>query len=203
METLVNFSQSLIVHVGINLGGGDVGMSEKLLNDPEVCTVLEQMSGKGVAQEVGIHVLFNAGLPGTFLDDLSNAVGTEWPTSHGEEDFRRSVWLHEFRTLVGEIGFEGRSGARAHWDDAGFVSLAGDPHESIVEVEGLQPGGAYFGEAQPGRIEKFQDGQVPAAKGPGRIYRIQEFFHLGAVQGLREVAASTRGEEGLGWIRCD
>ena len=47
------FSEVLYVHVCVNLGGGEVFVSEQLLYDPQVGSVLEQMGGKRVAESVG------------------------------------------------------------------------------------------------------------------------------------------------------
>ena len=54
--------QALLVDVGVDLGGGDVGVAEEFLDDAEVGAVLEQVGGEGVAQEVRVDVLVEAGL---------------------------------------------------------------------------------------------------------------------------------------------
>ena len=46
------FAKVLHVEMSINLGGGKVFMSEQLLNDTQVSTVMEQMRGKRMAQSV-------------------------------------------------------------------------------------------------------------------------------------------------------
>ncbi len=45
--------QVIPVHVRINLGGGDVGVTQHLLDGPQVGAALKQMGGKTVAEGMG------------------------------------------------------------------------------------------------------------------------------------------------------
>ena len=64
--------QLLADHLGIDLGGGDIGVAQHLLNGVEVCAVFQQMGGKGMAERVGGDVLLDARLLLVVLDDLQN-----------------------------------------------------------------------------------------------------------------------------------
>jgi hypothetical protein len=44
--------QALTRHMGVNRGGGNVGMSQQHLHRPQICAVVEQMRGEGMAQGV-------------------------------------------------------------------------------------------------------------------------------------------------------
>ena len=48
----VQFFQSLTCYVSIYLRGGQVTMTEQHLYHPQVCTVIEQVGGKGVPQRM-------------------------------------------------------------------------------------------------------------------------------------------------------
>ena len=154
--------QALVVNMGVNLGGSDIGMSQQFLNDPQVCSVLKEVGSEGVAQEMRINIPGKSGLTGAFLHDFPDPVRTEGSASYGEKDFRRSVWFDEFRPLVIEIALQRSKGLPAHWYDTGLIPLAGHPQESVFKVEGLQPCGTDFGEAQSGSVEEFEDGEAPA-----------------------------------------
>lgn len=67
--------EAFLVDVSVNLGGGNIGVAEEFLNDPEVGAIFQEVRGKGVAEKVGVDVLINAGGLGAFLDDLANADG--------------------------------------------------------------------------------------------------------------------------------
>ena len=45
----------LVQKTGIDLGGGDIGMAQHLLNGPQVRPILQQMGGKGVAQGMALQ----------------------------------------------------------------------------------------------------------------------------------------------------
>ena len=64
MKLPVDLPQALVVDVGINLGGGNIGVPEQFLDHPQVGSVLEEVGGEGVAQEVRVDVLFESGLAG-------------------------------------------------------------------------------------------------------------------------------------------
>ena len=83
MKLLVDLLQSPVVDVGINLGGGNVGVPEKFLDHPQISSVLEEVGGKGVAQEVWVDVLFESGLAGPFLYDFPDTIRTERSAAHG------------------------------------------------------------------------------------------------------------------------
>ena len=52
MVLLVYLLQPRRVHMGVDLGGGDVGVAEQLLDLPEVGAAGQEMRGKAVSQRV-------------------------------------------------------------------------------------------------------------------------------------------------------
>ena len=73
MEAVVEASQPLLVDVGVDLGGRDVGMAEHRLDRAEVGPVLEQVGREAVPQHVGRDRL-DAGRPGVLPEDLPEAL---------------------------------------------------------------------------------------------------------------------------------
>ena len=53
MKLLVDRSEVFAVHVGVDLGGGEVGVAEHLLHRAQVGAALEQVGREAVAQRVG------------------------------------------------------------------------------------------------------------------------------------------------------
>jgi hypothetical protein len=78
----VDLLKALLVNMGVNLGGRDIGMPQKLLDDPQVCSVLKKVGCEGVAQEVGIDFLRESCLTCPLFDDLSDSVGAEGATAN-------------------------------------------------------------------------------------------------------------------------
>ena len=48
MKFLVNGLEAFLIDVGVDLGGGDVGMPQEFLNNTEVSPVFEEMGGEGM-----------------------------------------------------------------------------------------------------------------------------------------------------------
>lgn len=61
MGFVVHLGQVLKIQMGVDLGGGDIGVTEQLLHQTQVTAGFEHMAGKGVAQhmrmDMGIHTL--------------------------------------------------------------------------------------------------------------------------------------------------
>ena len=73
MEFFVDGAEAVLVDVGVDLGGGDVGMAEHILDDSEVGAVVEEVGGEAVAELVGMDFLGEASGGGAFADDLFDA----------------------------------------------------------------------------------------------------------------------------------
>ncbi len=65
----MDFFQVGVGDVGVDLGGGDVGMAEHGLDGADVGAVHEEVGGKAVAEGVGGDVFGDAGFFGVELDD--------------------------------------------------------------------------------------------------------------------------------------
>ena len=48
-----NVAEPVAGHVGVDLGGGDVGMAEQGLHPPQIRPAVQQMGGEGMPQDVG------------------------------------------------------------------------------------------------------------------------------------------------------
>ena len=52
MLGLHHLAQAVLRHMGVDLGGGDVGVAEQGLDHPQIRAALQQVGGEGVAQDV-------------------------------------------------------------------------------------------------------------------------------------------------------
>ena len=87
--------------VGVDLGGGDVGMAEHGLDGAEVGAVHEEVGSKRVAQGVRADVLGDAGKAGVFFDDAFDAAGGDAAEIAG------SVWVASVFRIVEKKWGEG------------------------------------------------------------------------------------------------
>jgi hypothetical protein len=121
--------------VGVDLGGGDVGVAEEELDGAEVGAVLDHVGGATVAEGV------RAGGAVVALDEEPDGLTGERHAAQGEEE----------TCAVGGVGFgadagemwatfleveaEGVQGGEAEGDDAFLVSFAADEDAAEVERE--------------------------------------------------------------------
>ena len=106
MELPVNVSEPLLVNVRVDLGRSNIGMAEELLDDSQVGSILQKMSGKGVSEEVRVDFLGDARLPRSFLDDLPDTIRSQWPTPDGKKNLGGAVWFKEAGALVAEVALQ-------------------------------------------------------------------------------------------------
>lgn len=142
MEFVVDFFEMLVGDVGVDLGGGDVGVAEHSLDGAEIGAVHEEVSGEAVAQSVGRNVLGDAGGAGVFLDDAFNGAAGETAI------IARGVGGREVFTIIEKEGSEGiGAGIKVVLDAFGggggdengtvFAAFATDKEFATVEVDGV------------------------------------------------------------------
>lgn len=68
MVLAVQRLESLIGHMSVNLGSGEIGVAQQHLHHTQIGAVIEQMGGKGVAQGVGRQLPADTGTLGIELD---------------------------------------------------------------------------------------------------------------------------------------
>ena len=77
MKLAVEFFEILLIYVGVDLGGADVHVPQHRLDEPEVGPALQQMSRKGMAQDMGTDPLGDTGLQGILSQDLPKTLPAE------------------------------------------------------------------------------------------------------------------------------
>ena len=102
--------------------------------------------------------------------------------------------------FVFEVVRDGLACLCSNGDEAGFVTLSGDAEKAVIEVEELEAGIAKFGKAQPGRVEEFEEGQVPATEGQGGIDRGEEGGDILRVEGFGKVGGGFGRKEWFGGV---
>ena len=65
--------QTLLIDMRINLGRGNIGMTEHFLNDAQIGAIAEQVRGKTVPKQMRIDIFFQARLSGNSFYDLPDA----------------------------------------------------------------------------------------------------------------------------------
>ena len=124
MKLLVDGFKTACVHMRIDLGGGNVGMTEHHLNRAQICAPGEQVGGKGVAHGVRADFFADAPLDGQFPDDLPEAV-----TGHGlapvaDKEVRAGPVFQQGRSSAFQVILDFFSCCRVKGHHALLVALA-------------------------------------------------------------------------------
>ena len=105
VKGFVNGLEPLLIDVRVDLSGGNVGVSQKFLNDAKIGSIFQKVGGEGMSQEVRVDVLIETRSLSAFLDDLANTVRGNWAASHGEENIGVDFLSDQSVALVVEIAF--------------------------------------------------------------------------------------------------
>ncbi len=62
------------VEMRVNLGGGDIRMSQHQLQSPQIGALPEQMGGKGMPEGVRAQMRRQTGLPGIAFEDFPETL---------------------------------------------------------------------------------------------------------------------------------
>lgn len=65
--------ESLLIDVRVDLGRGNIGVTEHFLDDAQIGAIAEEMGSETVSQEMRINIFLQAGMPGMFFHDLPDA----------------------------------------------------------------------------------------------------------------------------------
>ena len=159
----MHLPQLRVGDVGVDLGRGDRGVAEHLLDGPDVGAVPEQLGREAVAQRMRRHVLHQAGRRRVLLDDPLDRTRRE-PEVAAIRVVLRFVGPGEQRLHRGlsfqQIGAQVLGSAVTQEDEPRLVALAAH-HELAslgVHLVGVQR--AELGNAEAGGVEELEDRAV-------------------------------------------
>src|SRR6185437_6269357 len=133
----IQLTPPAIGYVRVQLGRGEIGMSEHLLDRAQVGTSLEQVRGERVAQEMGVDPLgLEPGLRGELAQDEKDARARERAAARVEEQLL-PVPPVEVGPAAGEIAAESFRGLPPDRDDPLLAALAEAADEAVLEIHGL------------------------------------------------------------------
>ena len=139
VEAVVDGFEAVLIDMRIDLGGGDIGMAEQFLNDPQVGTVAEKVGGKAVAKQMGIDIDFDSRVLGGVFDDLPDADRGEFCSTNREENFAPRARFDESGAFLFEISANGGAGFLADGDEASFLTFADDSNDPEIKIEEFEP----------------------------------------------------------------
>jgi hypothetical protein len=200
----VDFTQSVDVDVGVNLGGVDAFVAEHFLNITDVGTAAMHVGGAGMAPQMAGAGFVDAAALKEFFDPVADVGGTEARAVAAEEEggFLRQVV--EERAGFAEKTVEPGGGALADGEHAAFAVFAfahdqgagGGIVVAVVEV-------GHFAAADTGCVEEFEHGAVAETKRISGVGDGEESLDFLFAEGFRELGALFAGQVeiggGVGW----
>ena len=158
MRLEIQLPTPLVGYVGVELGGREIGMSEHFLNGSQVCSSLEQVSRKRVAEEVGVDALgVEAGLFGQLAEDQEGARPRQSAAAGVQEQLGP---VAECRGTGGRGRGNGRSASAAcaaDRHDPFLAALADHSNEAVVEVDAGLVEPDRLGDAQARAVEQLDE----------------------------------------------
>ena len=83
---MVNVAQAALVHLGVDLGGADVGVPQHFLNGSERGTVGKQVTGKAMTKCMWMDGGEDARFSSVFPNDLPDAGPGKGPSAVGQKN---------------------------------------------------------------------------------------------------------------------
>lgn len=146
--------------VGVDLGGGEVGVAEELLDAAEVGSVVEEVGGEAVAQFVGTDLELDAGTAQVFLEQVVDGAGGDAAAEFAEKEGA----LMDSGGVA--VVLDGAEGGRADGAEAVLAAFAGDAEGLVDDVDVSDVEFHQFVQAEAGAVEELENGGV-AGGGPG------------------------------------
>ena len=151
-----------------------------------------------MAQHVGAHLVPKPCQLRVVVNDEERGLPIE-ASSPGRHEERFCVGSIA-RCFCHECGTPGHTEIRAHRrhraspdrHDAFFCSLAKAAQHPIIEANVAQRKTDELGNSQTARVEHFKDGAVAQSAGVARVNGVQELFHVGLTQCLRQPGGHAR-----------
>src|SRR5918996_6034221 len=176
----------------VELGGAEIGVSEHLLDAPQVGAALEQMRGEGVPEQMGVDLRgVEPGLGCEAAKDEERARARE-RTPLGVQEELRPVTPVEVGAAAGEVAAEGLSSLRPQGDDSLLVPLPDAADEPALEVDAAPLEPDRLGDAQPGAVEELDEGAVAQRARRDPVGRVDQALDFGERKRPRKARAAAR-----------
>lgn len=159
------FFEVLVGNMGVDLGGGDVGVAEHGLYGADVSTVHEEVGGEAMAQGMRGNVFGDAGHFGVFLDDAFDRARGETAVVAGSIDRLKIATIIEKKGSEGigasiEIILDPVGGSFGDENGAIFAAFATNDELAAVKIDGVAIEFDEFGDTEPAGEKELNNGAV-------------------------------------------
>ena len=125
----MNLLQPLVFHVRVNLGGGDIDVTQHHLHGPQIGAMFQQMRSERMAQHVAGKSACECRLAPPAAGEWSKNFAASWPPPPpGHEQRRCRATFQQDRSYFPAIGHQLLTSDFADGHQALFVAFAGGLH---------------------------------------------------------------------------
>ena len=128
------FPQELAVDMRIDFGGGNLFMSQHLLDSKQVGSPFQQVGGEGMAERMRAHVLFDTGHFCLLLDDMKNHDPRQSRSSPAQEQDVFESLFHRDMVAVIQVVLDLLDRCLRDGDQALLAPFPFHLDESFVEI---------------------------------------------------------------------
>jgi len=158
-------------------------MAEHGLHRAEVCAVVQEMGGEGVAQGMRRNVAGDAGLPDVMLGPLPEHLAGKLASSGADEDGIGRLPLSSSGRLRSRYSFR-RADATSPSGTARSLEPFQQQRRTALKVHILQPKSDQFAHTETCSVQDLEHRLVPDAQRRCQVRLIQQPLHLTAAQCL-------------------
>ena len=134
MSLVVDLCEVLEVEVGVDLRGADIRVAKQFLHGTQVAAGFQQVTGKGVAQDMGRYFFSYAGNSCLFLDNLPEAGPGHACAAACNKYEGAGLLFKKKRSAVFKIIKKGLACLFAKGDEALFVPFAKHPDKACLHT---------------------------------------------------------------------
>ncbi len=165
----MNFFQSCVINVRVDLRRGDAGVAQHFLHLPKIGPARQKMGGKAVTQRVRANLARHASPSGIFLEKLPNTFASQASPAGRKNQVlgRRGATSSQLRPLVVKIFTNSLHCASPKRHDTLFVSFAMADTVSLFEMHIARTQSTQFRDTATGRVEQFENRPISKAKRVG------------------------------------
>lgn len=189
MKFFMDFFESILIDVGVDLGSGDVGMAKHELDGSQVSTMGQEVGGKGVTQHVRGDGFPDAGRSCRLLDDLPETESGHGAAPVADKKGVTAPSFEDQRSCCPDVLLDDVPGRYAKGDEPLLVALADHPDKTGRKVAGGKRDRDQLCDPQSCGVEQMQHGVVSLdLRGDGHG-RGQKSGDIAQGKGLGQLAA--------------
>ena len=179
----------------VELGGLQGGVTEDLLDAPQVSAALKEMGGGTVPQAVRAEVGYLADLGNPRMDDPASARRVKASPTGAQEESWAAALVRHCRASGAEPVLDGADGGLTHGDGALAPALAQDAEGAAFTVQIVDVEPAEFAGSHTRAVKHLKNGEVTKAQGALRVHQVEQARGIVPRDHPGEVALALRGSK--------